>query len=285
MSMMVLQSITRATRSEEMIFMAWRVWSRFPSKCHNYLGTSGTTLTVMRRVPSLHKCSNVHTSPTHLCKQIEPNHTAYKPNNTRQILRSKPPSSRYSYTSEESRRPPGIIHNKHSSRCSASHTSSALSLPSPPVSLPAATQHRNGCWLPGTSLLSLATNWLVLNFTTPPPSARMSLSLAMVSGMALWIQITSKVRHYHPSRPTISLLNVFTGAFCDQIGWDQGDSYDWETIKQNIKFFNTNTFVSQLLYAFDPSRLRKSHNSRMRSQIIDARPWRHIVVNPQQTQD
>jgi hypothetical protein len=169
--------------------MAWRVWSRFPSKCHNYLETSGTTLTAMRRVPSLHKCSNVHTSPTHLCKQIEPNHTANKPSNTRQILRSKPSSSRYSYTSKESRRPPGIIHSKHSSRCSASHTSSASSLPSPPVSLPAATQHRNGCWLPGTSLLSLATNSLVPNFTTPPPSAKMSLSSAMVSGTALSLMI------------------------------------------------------------------------------------------------
>ena len=158
MSMMVLQSITRATRSEEMIFMAWRVWSRFPSKCHNYLETSGTTLTVMRRLPSLHKCSNVHTSPTHLCKQIEPNHTTNKPNSTRQIVLLKTFLLNIPINFRRVKRPLVSRHNRHSSRCSASHTSSASSLPSPPVSLPAATQHRNGCWLPGTSLLSLATN-------------------------------------------------------------------------------------------------------------------------------
>lgn len=149
-----------------------------------------------------------------------------------------------------------------SSRCSASRTSSASSLPFPRLSLPVATQRRNGFWSPGTSLLSSATNSLGHSSTTRPRSARTSLSSAMVSGMALWILITSSVGTITSLASMKVRLNTFTGAFCDQIGWDQGDSYDWETIKKNIKFFNTGTFLSQLLYAFDPSRLRKSTKSR-----------------------
>lgn len=40
------------------------------------------------------------------------------------------------------------------------------------------------------------------------------------------------------------------------MGWDLGD-LDWDVIKENIRFFNTGTFLSQLLYAFDSSHFRK----------------------------
>ncbi|GAB7324380.1 hypothetical protein MBLNU13_g08323t2 [Cladosporium sp. NU13] len=65
-------------------------------------------------------------------------------------------------------------------------------------------------------------------------------------------------------------------AFCDQVGWDLGSWLQYEGITSNIRFFNTGTFLSQLLYAFDSSQFL---NVTMGSNItVPINPYTHLCA-------